>query len=361
MSEADNASVRLLGRDRSPFLPTVFWSPDDEPIDRRIDPVAWAAAAADDVHLVIQWDDGKGTGTTLASSSASMPSLVRQMVDAADVQPGHRVLEIGTGTGFTAALLRDRVGPSGRVVSVEVDDALADAARERLAAVGVDVELQCANGVDGWEIGAPYDRVHVTCAVRQTPSAWLSQAPGGKIMMPWATTFSAGTDFVVVLDVDDGVGVGRFAHDVSFMKLRSQRQARPDWPDTGKAEPIDLKLTWKQLDGPLGGFGEFVMGLLLPGVFHSTSGTSDAHDGERILWLAEGDCYASLSFGAGVETTAAGDVELVRSYARAVRWWHDHGRPEAEGFGLTAIESDGPLARQEVWFGESGNPVARHP
>ncbi|MCF2525701.1 helix-turn-helix domain-containing protein [Yinghuangia soli] len=99
----------------------------------------------------------------------------------------------------------------------------------------------------------------------------------------------------MTLDVQDGSAVGRFAHPASFLRMRSQRLDRRNWPDTGKAEPVDLDVSWKPLDGPLGGFGEYVMGLPLPGVFHTTGGAADAHDGERYLWLAREGKVASSS------------------------------------------------------------------
>lgn len=336
-----NASVRLLGRDRPLFLPDKLWL-DGEWVSLVEQPARWDEAARADAALTTQM---RGV---VPSSSASMPSVVKDILDACDVRPGHRVLEVGAGTGYTAALLKDRVGSAGSETSVEVDPEIAEAAQRNLDAAGVDVEVVCGDGFVGLKRGSPYDRVHVTCAMRHVPTVWLEQCPDGKIAMPWGPAFS--TDRVVALDVADGRGVGRFGAVASFMVMRAQRsRAWDDWPEGGETRPIDLGPDWRRLDEPLGGFGEFVIGLLLPGVTHRTSGT-DPEDGERVLWLERGGTYASVGFGADVPVTATGDERLLRDYANAVTWWHDHGRPEASGFGLT-VTADGERARQHVWFG----------
>ncbi|WP_436787563.1 hypothetical protein [Yinghuangia sp. YIM S10712] len=76
-----------------------------------------------------------------------------------------------------------------------------------------------------------------------------------------------------------------------------------------------------------------------------------------MVWLERPGKFASLGFGRNVPTTVAGDGRLAEDFVRAVRWWHDHDRPQAEGFGLR-ITPDGELARQEVWFGSPGHSMA---
>jgi protein-L-isoaspartate O-methyltransferase len=96
------------------------------------------------------------------------------------------VLEIGTGTGWNAALLCKRVGKRGRVVSIEVDPLIAQAAWSALARAGYSPLVITADGVDGHPDGAPYDRVLATAAVREiVPRAWLGQTrPDGIIVTP---------------------------------------------------------------------------------------------------------------------------------------------------------------------------------
>ena len=95
-----------------------------------------------------------GSGQTI-----SQPLTVAFMLELLNAQEGHSVLEIGSGTGWVSALLAHIVGPTGRVVGVEIIQSLADAARARLRDRGFrNVEIVCADGSEGYPSAAPYDR-----------------------------------------------------------------------------------------------------------------------------------------------------------------------------------------------------------
>ena len=108
------------------------------------------------------------------------------MLDQLDVQPGHRVLEIGVGSGYNAALLGYLVGENGTVVSVDVDADLVAYARERLAACRVSqVTVGCGDGGLGWPEHAPYDRIIATVGAWDIAPAWVAQlAPHGRLVVP---------------------------------------------------------------------------------------------------------------------------------------------------------------------------------
>ena len=119
-------------------------------------------------------------------SSSSQPAIMAIMLDQLTLAPGQRVLEIGAGTGYNAALMKHIVGPSGAVISVDIEADVAEAARGHLASAGYpDVTVVAADGADGYPPGAPYDRVIATVGVSDLAPAWLQQAgPGARIVVP---------------------------------------------------------------------------------------------------------------------------------------------------------------------------------
>lgn len=113
----------------------------------------------------------------------SQPYIVAVMIAAARVRPADRVLEIGTGSGYGAAVLSKI---AGEVYTVERIEGLADSARDRLAALGYgNVHVRCGDGTLGWAEHAPYDAIIVTAGGPTVPRALLDQLePGGRLVMP---------------------------------------------------------------------------------------------------------------------------------------------------------------------------------
>ena len=121
-----------------------------------------------------------------AISSSSQPAIMAIMLEQLELQPGQRVLEIGAGTGYNAALMAHIVGDTGRVVTVDLDDDTAQRAREHLAAAGFDgVQVVCGDGGLGYADAAPYDRIILTVGARDIMPAWHEQLkPGGRLLLP---------------------------------------------------------------------------------------------------------------------------------------------------------------------------------
>ncbi len=113
----------------------------------------------------------------------SQPFIVALMTELLELRPGDRVLEIGTGGGYQAAVLARL---AAHVTSVEIVPELSARAAATLAGLGVtNVELHVGDGHAGWSAGAPYDAIIATAAAPTLPPAWLDQlAPGGRLAAP---------------------------------------------------------------------------------------------------------------------------------------------------------------------------------
>ncbi|KOX17116.1 ubiquinone biosynthesis methyltransferase UbiE [Nocardiopsis sp. NRRL B-16309] len=137
-------------------------------------------AYADKVVSIKDDEDGRSL------SCASQPRIVAMMLEQAQIEPGMRVLELGTGTGYNAALMAHVVGPDGHVVTIDVDQDLTDNAAAHLTAAGVgNVEVVLGDGALGHETGAPYDRIIATVGSHRIPAAWARQlAPQGRLVAP---------------------------------------------------------------------------------------------------------------------------------------------------------------------------------
>jgi protein-L-isoaspartate(D-aspartate) O-methyltransferase len=171
------AGLRDSGRTPSPAVQAAFAS---VPRHLFVPELTLAAAYADDA-LVIKYDpDG------LPVSSSSQPAMMAIMLEQLGLEPGHRVLEIGTGSGYNAAVLAHIVGPGGRVVTIDIDPGLVARAQASLGAAGYgSVEARCADGGFGDPGGAPFDRIIVTAGAWDIAPAWLDQLDrGGRLVLP---------------------------------------------------------------------------------------------------------------------------------------------------------------------------------
>jgi protein-L-isoaspartate(D-aspartate) O-methyltransferase len=139
------------------------------------------ADAYRDDAIVTRRDPATGAPT----SSSSQPAIMAEMLEMLGVRAGHRVLEIGAGTGYNAALLANLVGDDGRVTSVELDADVAVAARRALVSAGVPVRVEVGDGAAGWPGAAPLDAVIATASTDVVPRAWFDQLrPGGHLVVP---------------------------------------------------------------------------------------------------------------------------------------------------------------------------------
>ncbi len=185
------------------------------------------------------------------------------MINELDLSSGMRVLEIGTGTGYNAAVLAYLLGAQN-VISVEIDPEVAEEARKALAKIGYSPTVVTGDGEDGYMRCAPYDRIMVTAAAHTVPYAWVEQTrPGGMILVPWAPTVHPDAPLLRLTVRDDGTADGRFIAKAGFMPLRAQhllprvsheteerwtKAGCPDYPRYGVTVTAEGQRVW--LDSP---------------------------------------------------------------------------------------------------------------
>lgn len=161
-----SAAIEQAFRDvpRHLFLP-------DEPLER---------AYKDIAIFVKKSDEGMPT------SASSQPSIMAVMLEQLELQPGMRVLEIGAGTGYNAALMADLVGETGNVVTVDIQPDLIEQARANLDRNRFErVQAIAADGGEGYPPGTPYDRIILTVSSWVITPAWREQLKdGGRIVLP---------------------------------------------------------------------------------------------------------------------------------------------------------------------------------
>ncbi|MDK1472254.1 methyltransferase domain-containing protein [Streptomyces sp. 549] len=215
-------AVRLTPRHL--FVPRWWWAEHDGALlaDGPANPELWLRAAYSDTTLVTRTGslhadhaEPENRPAWWPTSSSTLPSLVVQMLRHARPAEGMRILDVGTASGYSTALLCHRFGDR-YVSSVDVDPYLTDTARERLAAVGYRPELVTVDATK--ELPGGYDRIVAMVAMPRVPPGWLrALRPGGRLV----TTLTGTTMIIGAEKTPDGGAVGRVERDwAGFMHAR---------------------------------------------------------------------------------------------------------------------------------------------
>lgn len=349
----------FLAVPRQDFIPDLIWhqdknrsGPDLVPLHRDQHPDEWQELVSGDGFVITQVDDGRPVGPgevgDNVTSSASMPKVVALMLKHLDVHGRERVLEIGTGTGWNAALLAHRLG-ADRVTSIEIDPQVASHARKALSDTGFGaVTVITGDGALGYPPEAPYDRLIATVGSIQIPYAWVEQTrPGGRIVAPsWALDYHG---LLAVLTVtQDGTATGQFVDDVSFMRLRNQR-IDPRYhvfsytdEEHEQATVIETGIHPAEVAS-----GDYALGAIIAvgtrvhgcrmGYFPS----KDPESNNGILWLVDHDSgswarqYYDHDSGAPYLVRQYGPRKLWDEVDAAHGWWVDQGKPGADRWRFT--------------------------
>ncbi|MEU6037584.1 methyltransferase domain-containing protein [Actinomadura sp. NPDC047616] len=326
---------------RHVFVPE-FYSDDDPPelITAR-DPRWLGLAYSDDTLVTQRREHPDQPGFAWSTSSSTRPSFMLRLLHLLDVREGMNVLEIGTGTGYTAALLSERLG-ARRVSTVDIDPELTDAARLRLADAGYRPSVAANDGLLGYPAGAPYDRVLATVATERVPYAWLEQTrPGGIILAdvrPRGMTWAGALARLTV--ADDGTAGGPLISTTwGFMSTRRDVE-RPGIPEV---VPIDAT-TVHTRTSEIGSGALHTPGLSLL-VWQRLPGVNafPGRDGTEIV-TPDGS-WAKVTKAIPAKVEYGGPADIWDRVEGAHAWWIGHGNPDVAAFGLTI----GP-GEQRLWF-----------
>ena len=344
--------------ERHRFLPDQVTLPDGTTVDRTEDPDRWLELAYDDTQLITQVDDGAEDGTGYPTSSASMPSIVADMLRRLNVYPGMRALEIGTGTGYNSALLSHLLGDAA-VTTVEIDPVVAEQARVNLMGAGFAPLVVTGDGVRGRSAREPFDRVISTAAVKRVPYHWIAQTqPGGKILTPWGNAFHNG----VLADLQvgpHGSASGRFGGNVAFMWVREQRTPHLVL-ETHVSDDHEFRISRTELypQDPFTFDAGFAIGLHMPTVVNLIEFSQDETDQRFVVYLVDPDSGSWASWHVDPSATSHevrqyGPRELFQEFEAAYQWWLDSGSPDHDRFGMTVSKK-----RQLIWLDQPVNIIA---
>ncbi|WP_431959797.1 methyltransferase domain-containing protein [Actinacidiphila sp. bgisy160] len=294
----------------------------------------WLSGAYADVPLITLVRDGEPV------SSSSQPSLMAAMLEALRVEDGQRVLEIGAGTGYNAALLAHRLG-TGAVTTVDLDAEITEAARTHLAAAGRPVTVVTGDGALGCPERAPYDRIVATCELPSVPEAWPRQCRrGGLILAPFAG------GLIALRVTGPERAEGRFLHTPAyFVSLRGagavprREAAGPAGADGSPGRSRAGATPPRILENEL---FRFLLGLY--------AGDAEVHwtPGGPTVTAADGSTAHAARDGT---VRLSGPRDLWAAVEEAYALWRGQGQPPRDRFGMSL--EDG---RQWTWLDRPDGP-----
>jgi protein-L-isoaspartate O-methyltransferase len=334
------------------FVPAYYWprpgggyarlsSADPDPRGR----ARWLSGAYADLPLITHLREGR------LVSSCSQPSLVAAMLEALGTEHGHRVLEIGTGSGYNAALLAHRLGADA-VTTVELDRDITRGARAHLAAAGYPargpvaspagrggIVVVTGDGAEGCAARAPFDRIIGTCELPFVPPEWLRQCrPGGLVLAPY------GGGMAALGVTGPGHAQGRFLPTPAyFVSLRgAAAAARPTPEAIGPQEQVRTT--------------EVLPTVLASDLFHFLLTLRAGELDVRWAFGGRGACLTAPDGSAARcdrdgTVLLAGPRDLWALVEEAYELWQHERRPARDRFGLT-VEG----GRQWTWLDDPDGP-----
>ncbi|MDH6577646.1 methyltransferase domain-containing protein [Kitasatospora sp. MAP5-34] len=371
VTEIERGSIVLSSRvaeaflnvPRHPFVPVFYRRVGSAYVPWRVTDgtdAEWLRQVYTDQALITEVDgmlaeDAAPNGRTgAATSSSTMPSLMADMLDALDVHHGARVLEIGTGTGYNAALLSYLAGAEN-VTTIDYTAPLVLTARTRLREAGLEPKVLRGDGAAGQPDGGPFDRIIATCSVRRIPQSWLDQcAPGGVIVAPIKGTLDGGA-VACLTKLPDGGAAGRFLHTpAAFMPLLSGPEPLFAMPDQIDGAQRTTETSGRVLDDY--GFSFWAHLHMNP----TTVRRGRLVDGQHVTTLYD-HADSSAAFirdraDGPPAVTTTGPRDLWKSIEAAHEHWRRQNRPRREWLTI-----DATTAGQSISYAAPDGSVSRWP
>ncbi|MFF4121813.1 ATP-grasp peptide maturase system methyltransferase [Streptomyces sp. NPDC001714] len=266
------------------------------------------------------------------TSSSTLPSLVLRMLEDLLVEPEMNVLEIGTGTGYSTALLTARLGDE-HVTSVEYDNDVAARAQEALGRQEMYPWLACGDGLLGYAPRAPYDRVIATCGVRTVPQAWIEQTRPGGLILVCAGGWLNASELARLTVGEDGTASGPLlGGNVSFMLARPHLPPPLGLlPDLTEGDERKTALTANPLTDWA---SRFVVQAAIPSAQRLTI-ERDGRTEEVLVDVSSGSWAALYADGDQWIVRQAGHERLWDAAEEQLIRWHADGQPPLTHFTLT--------------------------
>lgn len=350
----DRIAVAFRATPRHLFIPAVgVHSLDGAALDATADPEGWLSAVYSDEVVITRLDTAATTHSGIAAtSSSSAPTIVARMLSTADLREGHRVLEIGAGTGWNAALLAVLLGDDA-VTSVDIDAEVAAAARAALARAGRAPTVLHRDGESGYPPHAPYDRVIATCNAARVPRPWIAQTvTGGLIVTPWSTVDGFGGALARLTKAADGSAAGPLLGRLGFIWLRGQRPSPVD-PGELKADPEHRERT--EVD-PMPWLSDWDATFPLSFMVRSWRGGLRRTEHGPAAWVratgSDGSWARIIPGPTGWTIEQAGPRRLWDELRAALDQWRGHGCPGVDRYGLTVA----PDGVHRAWLGDPDGP-----
>lgn len=271
----------------------------------------------------------------MPGSSTSQPSVMAMQLEALALEHGQRVLEIGAGTGYNAALLGAIVGDAGQVISIDIDEGLVEQAKQHLANAKVHNVLALpGDGFAGEATYAPYDRLLTTCSIRSIPHPWFDQLNiGGRLVGNLLTHLASLFICVEKTDIDKLEG-GLLDISAAYMEMHTRDivplRRKSNWGQYDSQSPTIMRVpdVKTQLQNP-------ALRLLLQCLLPEMRKRYRSKDGQEQLYLMAQDTAVLIE---NDSLLIFGNPEVGQIIQQSLALYHQLGQPRITEYHVTLYE-----------------------